>query len=109
MKLFAPFTSLMALVTSCVFVKIVSTRRLLEPQVVASVHLVGSNEGYCLTLGLEPGCDANKSIVVDKFANGEVCGILQDGYPGGYAQVHAKIECLKITTDVKGVKTAVIS
>ena len=94
MKLFAPFTSLMALVTSCVFVKIVSARRLLEPQVVASVSVVGSDD---------------YSIVVNKFANGEVCGILQDGYPGGYAQVHAKIDCLKITTDVNGVKTAVVS
>ena len=109
MKLLAPFTTLTALATSCVFVKIVSARRLLEPQVVASVSVVGSDAGACLTLlGLKPGCDANYSIVVNKFANGVVRGILQDVFGDG-SSVHAKIDCLKITTDVNGVKTAVVS
>ena len=106
MKLLAPFTTLTALATSCVFVKIVSARRLLEPQVVARVRVVGSDAGGCL--GLKPGCDANYSIVVNKFANGVVRGILQDGFGDG-SSVHAKIDCLKITTDVNGVKTAVVS
>ena len=106
MKLLAPFTTLTALATSCVFVKIVSARRLLEPQVVARVRGVGSDAGGCL--GLKPGCDANYSIVVNKFANGVVRGILQDVFGDG-SSVHAKIDCLKITTDDTGVKTAAIS
>ena len=95
MKLLAPFTTLTALATSCVFVKIVSARRLLEPQVVASVSVVGSDD---------------YSIVVNKFANGEVRGILQNLFNvDGRFQIKANIDCLKITTDDTGVKTAAIS
>lgn len=67
------------------------------PGVVAHVS-VGSND-LCLAEGLKPGCDANFSLVADKYSNGTVQGQWEDEFGkdangnqlGG---VHVAINCL---------------
>lgn len=61
---------------------------------------VGSND-LCPALGFKPGCDANFSLVANKYADGTVRGQWQDGFGkdtdgsqlGG---MHAAIDCLEI-------------
>mgnify|MGYP001829162399 CR=1 FL=1 len=67
---------------------------------------VGSND-LCLALGQKPGCDANFSLVANKWADGTVRGQWQDGFGkdangeqlGG---VHVAIDCLRAEELVVG-------
>jgi hypothetical protein len=76
----------------------ISADRTTAPRVVQRVS-VGSND-ICDALGLGPGCDANFSLVANKWADGSVRGQWQDGYGkdgdgnqlGG---IHVSIDCLE--------------
>ncbi|MEJ2206886.1 MAG: hypothetical protein P8170_22590 [Gemmatimonadota bacterium] len=61
---------------------------------------IGSND-LCRAMGQKPGCDANFSLVANKWADGTVKGQWQDGFGkdengeqlGG---VHVSIDCLRV-------------
>lgn len=67
---------------------------------------VGSND-LCLALGLKPGCDANFSLVANKYADGTVQGQWEDEFGkdengnqlGG---VHVSVNCLVAEAYVVG-------
>lgn len=71
----------------------------IPPKVVERV-IVGSND-ICDGLGLDPGCDANFSLVAHKWSDGSVTGQWQDGFGkdgegnqlGG---IHVAIDCLEV-------------
>ncbi len=70
---------------------------------------MGSND-LCPALGLKPGCDANYSLVANKWVDGTVKGQLQDGFGrdsngqqlGG---IHASIDCLVMVDIQVGIYT----
>lgn len=71
---------------------------LTAPRVVQRM-IVGSND-VCDGLGLAPGCDANFSLVANKWSDGTVTGQWQDGF-GKDAEgnqlggIHVAIDCLE--------------
>jgi hypothetical protein len=70
----------------------------IPPRVVQRVT-VGSND-ICDALGLAPGCDANFSLVANKWSDGSVTGQWQDGFgkDGNGNQlggIHVAIDCLE--------------
>jgi hypothetical protein len=62
-------------------------------QVVHRVHVGGPDA--CEGFGLEPGCDANFSLVALEFADGRVTGNYVDRFAEG-AGFHAVIDCVAI-------------
>jgi hypothetical protein len=107
MKLLTPFTSVTALTATYVFVENVSARPLRGRQVVERVRVTGSDAGSCdyFYPTLPPGCDANYNLLVDKFADGKVEGVLQDSFGDGTG-IHAKIDYLNISNATNGGKIA---
>ncbi len=49
----------------------------------------------CAAAGLQPGCDANWSLMVIEYADGSVSGQLTDRFWGG-GGFHATIDCLYV-------------
>lgn len=74
---------------------------------------VGSND-VCPALGLSPGCDANFSLVANKWADGTVRGQWQDGFGkdadgeqlGG---IHVSIDCLEVMELNIGIYTFMVA
>lgn len=77
-------------------------------------HLtVGSND-LCPALGLAPGCDANFSLVANRWADGTVRGQWQDGFGKGsngeqLGGVHVSIDCLEIIELPIGIYTFTVA
>ena len=73
-------------------------------------HLsVGSND-LCPALGQPPGCDANFSLVANKWADGTVRGQWQDRFGkdsngGPLGGIHVSIDCLEIEEVTIGIHT----
>jgi hypothetical protein len=66
--------------------------------VVANVHVAGTDAGVCIAWGLPPNCDANFSLSARKYADGTVKGQWQDTVKGETG-LHIEIDCLKISVD----------
>lgn len=69
--------------------------------------IVGSND-VCDGLGLAPGCDANFSLVANKWSDGSVTGQWQDGFgkDGDGSQlggIHVAIDCLEAVPFAVGI------
>ena len=50
----------------------------------------------CAAFGLQPGCDANWSLVAIQYADGSVTGQFIDRFAGGFGGFHAVIDCLYV-------------
>lgn len=50
----------------------------------------------CEGLGLQPGCDANHSLVAIEYANGAVAGEWHDQWAGGVG-VHVDVACVSVS------------
>jgi hypothetical protein len=98
MKVFAVVASLVASFADV-------EARVRGPQVAARVRVVGPDP-YCESVDSKVGCDADYSLVVDKFQDGTVKGILHDKSlnpnnpeENGSLGVRAAIDCLNIFVD----------